>query len=120
MGYIPAKPTVNAGNIVVAQTLTVGTVAVSFAAFNANTDLVAFQVESGDVYVTFDGTTPSSSNGGQMYSGQSYHWNAETARVAKFVKQSTTASIYAQECVTALASSAMPLVEILKPRLTAF
>jgi len=35
--------------------------------------------------VTFDGTTPTATNGHTMYPGQPVHWNPDTAIAAKFL-----------------------------------
>lgn len=117
MGYLPIKPTVSNGNTVAAQNLTVASAAVSFAAFNTISNVIAMQVFGGDVYCTLDGTTPSSSNGGQLFNGQTYHWDPQTAQRAKFIRVSTSATIYAQEAVNALDQSNLPLdMSIWKPR----
>jgi len=118
MGYNPIKPTVNAGNVVAAQNLTVGSSAVAFAAFNTNTNVVELQIGANDIYVTFDGTTPSGSNGGILFSSQNYCWNVATARFGRFINVGSTSAIFCQEFQTTLESSGMPILEVQKPRYT--
>lgn len=116
-GYVPLKPTVNAGTIVPAQQLSVGTGAIAFAKFNTQTNVVALQIRNNDVYCTVDGTTPSSSNAVVLFTGQNYHWDVQTAQRAAFVQAAgSSAVIYAQECVTALDKSVLPSMEVWKPR----
>jgi len=119
MPYVPISPTVNSGTVVAAQNLAVGTSAIAFAAFNTATNIVALQVLTNNVYVTFDQTTPSASNGATLYSNQSYHWAAQTAKNAKFIEVGSSARIFAQEFTVSLEASALPDCEVLKvPPLT--
>lgn len=114
MGYIPLKPTVVNGATVAAQNLTVSSSAVSFAAFSTSTSVCAIQILNNNVYCTFDGSTPSSSNGGQLFADTALHWDANLARRAKFIQVSATATLYCQECVTG-SSSILPAMEIFQP-----
>lgn len=118
------KPTVTAGGIpVVSQRLAVSGSAVSFAsvfyanpAANTSTNLVIVDVQGNDMYVTFDGSTPSSTNGNQIYAGNSYAWHVTTASQAKFIQQSAAGTVQANEFVSILGSTQLPTVDVLKPK----
>lgn len=115
MGYVPLKPTVVNGLVVAAQNLAVTSTAKAFAVFNPNSQVVALQVLGGNVFCTLDGTTPSSSNGAELFLDQAYHWDIQTAQRAKFIEASSSAVVYAQECVTCLDTAQLPPMEIWKP-----
>ena len=62
------------------------------------TRYVVLDVQDGDVYCTFDGSNPSSTNGHKLYAGQSYTWSKDAASFAKFIRAgSVTATIYASQ-----------------------
>ena len=87
------KPTVAAGTHVAGQRLAVASSAVSFAtAFNSSTNLCTLQVFAADVYCTTDSTTPSATNGYQLFAGKVYNWNPITAKYARFIATSSTSS----------------------------
>lgn len=92
-------PSVSAGTPVADQRLTVSTVAVSFAtAFNASTNMVLVNVQNADVFVTYDGSTPSATNGHKLVSGYEEFWSTARAAAAKFIRAATTdAAIHASE-----------------------
>ena len=87
---------------VAGQRLTVTSTATStFSAFNARTDVVVLDIQAANTYCTFDGSTPSATNGHILYSGQAYTWSTAAAIAAKFVATSATNSIiYASEFQT--------------------
>ena len=77
------NPNPNATN----QNLTVSNSAVSLTAPHTDTDYVIIDVQDNDVYITFDGTTPSASNGHVLPDGQGVLViSANAARVAKFIR----------------------------------
>lgn len=79
---------------VVGQRLTItSTATVQFSAFNERTDMIVLDVQAANTYCTFDGTTPSSTNGHILTSGNAYTWSTAAAKAAKFVATSTTNSI---------------------------
>lgn len=117
MGFIGLKPTIVSGAVIPAQNLPVGSSTASFATFNASSQVVALQVLGGNVYCTLDGTAPSSSNGATLFQDQAYHWGSQTAQRAKFLEVTGAATVYAQECVTAMSSSELPAMEIWHPAL---
>src|SRR5579864_2186263 len=84
---------------VLGQMLTVTSTATSqFSAFNADTKLVTLDIQSNNVYCTFDGTTPSSTSGHILYAGANFTWNKGMATLAKFVATTTgTTTIYGSE-----------------------
>ena len=82
---------------VAVQTLAVGNSVVQFSAFNSLTKFVVLDVQVADVRVTYDGSTPSSTNGHILFAGRSYTWS-KAAAAAKFFEDTTTdATIHASE-----------------------
>lgn len=53
-------------------------------------DLATLDIQGSNCYVTFDGTTPSSSAAHIMYVGEKADWNRATVKAAKFVATTTT------------------------------
>jgi hypothetical protein len=51
-----------------------------------NTTHIVWDVQDNDVMVTFDGSTPTSTNGHKLYVGEKDTWHKETARAAKFIR----------------------------------
>lgn len=84
LAYIYPRPTTGGTD----ERLTVSTSAVSFATNwdDGITKLVVLDVQTANVMVTFDGSTPSASNGHLMESGTKETWNAGTAKAAKFIR----------------------------------
>lgn len=75
------------------ERLAVSSTAVSLTAgwTSAKTKYVLIDVQGADVMVTFDGSTPTASNGHLFKAGvQPFFWNKETARVAKFIRSAST------------------------------
>ena len=69
----------------------------SFAAFERGTKAISFDVQTNDVFMTIDGSTPTSTNGHKLFAGRAYTLSVEAARVAKFIAASGTAVIFASE-----------------------
>jgi hypothetical protein len=115
--YAP-KPNVQSGGLPIAgQRLATSGTAVSFGSFNATTNLVIVDVQVADMYVTFDGTTPSSTNGAQLYAGNSYSWAVTTAQNAKFLQQVSAGTVQSYEFIAPLnADVQMPVTDVLKPK----
>ena len=68
------------------QALDVDGTVVSFTSnFDPKTTSVLVTSSGGDFYVTFDGSTPSSSNGHQIASPYIGWWSKDSARLAKFL-----------------------------------
>lgn len=94
------KPTVINNTGVSGQSLTVSSVVVSLAAttaFNLATYFVTVDVQGADVFATFGGDTPSTTNGHRLYAGQNYTWSKAAAQSAKFIRSSTDATLFASE-----------------------
>jgi len=88
------KPTPGATD----QTLAVDNSVQTFGAFNSLTKFVVLDVQVADVRVTYDGSTPSSTNGHILFAGRSYTWSKAAAEAAKFFEDTTTdATIHASE-----------------------
>jgi ABC-type nitrate/sulfonate/bicarbonate transport system substrate-binding protein len=51
-------------------------------------------VQAGGVYVTFDGSTPSSSNGHLYAVNTREFWSANRADAAKFIRATVDATVY--------------------------
>jgi len=58
--------------------------------FDPKTSCVLVSVQHGDLYVTFDDSTPSSSNGLYIKAPYLDYWSKEAARVAKMIGTSGT------------------------------
>jgi hypothetical protein len=57
----------------------------------ASTKYILIDIQTADVYVTFDGSDPSSSNGHLFKTtGQPFFWSKEAARVARFIRAGAT------------------------------
>jgi hypothetical protein len=94
------KPTTTAAGVVVAgQSLAVAGAAVQFGtAFNTNTALVFFDVQTADVIVTFDGSTPLlGTRGTRLPVGTNYTWSPATASAAKFLQAVGAGFLYLTE-----------------------
>ena len=95
------KPAVINTGVVADQRLTVSDAAggVQFGtAFNVITDFVMFDVQEADVFVTIDGSAPTTTNGHKLYQGRAYTWSRAMATAAKFIKAGATdAKIHASE-----------------------
>ena len=78
------------------QTITVGTGATSFVNnFDTKTNVFFFTLHGGNVYVTFDGTTPSSSNGHTLEAPYAGWFNKIAVKNMKLVKHSGGAAVVA-------------------------
>ena len=68
------------------------------AAFDALTKYIAMDVQDADVFMTFDGSAPTTSNGHKLFAGRSYTFSKEAAVKAKFIRSgSTSAKIHASQ-----------------------
>jgi len=75
------------------ERLAVSTAAISFTgAWTATkTKYVLIDVQGADVMVTFDGSTPTSTNGHLFKSTTApFFWHRDTARLAKFIRAAST------------------------------
>jgi hypothetical protein len=92
------KPAWYRGSAVADQRLTVSSSVVQLSTFSDTTNMIVLDVQDADVMCTFDGSTPSASNGHRLYSGSHYTWSTAAAQQAKFIRQaSTDAAIQASE-----------------------
>ena len=67
-------------------------------AFDSLTKYIAFDVQDADVFMTFDGSAPTTSNGHKLFAGRSYTFSKEAAVKAKFIRSgSTSATIHASQ-----------------------
>ena len=67
-------------------------------AFDALTKYIAMDVQDADVFMTFDGTAPTTSNGHKLFAGRSYTFSKEAAVKAKFIRSGgTSAKIHASQ-----------------------
>jgi ketosteroid isomerase-like protein len=73
------------------------TVVATFSAFEKGTKAVSFDVQSNDVFMTIDGSTPTTTNGHKLYAGRAYTLSVEAAREAQFISASGTAIVFASE-----------------------
>ena len=70
---------------------------VEFGSFDPTTRVVFFDVQSNDIFMTLDGSTPTTTNGHKLFAGRSYSLSIQAARVAKFISATGTAVMYATE-----------------------
>lgn len=56
---------------------------------------IVLDVQTNDVMVTFDGSTPTSTNGHRLYAGESFTWSVDTAEAAQFIRVSADAVVHA-------------------------
>ena len=54
--------------------------------FDPNTKFIVWDVQDNDIMVTFDGSTPTSSNGHRLFVGDKDMWHVDTAKAAKFIR----------------------------------
>ena len=54
--------------------------------YHGDTKYIFIDVQNQDVIVTFDGSTPSTSNGHVLSVGYRAFWHVNTARAAKFIR----------------------------------
>ena len=67
-------------------------------AFDSLTKYIAMDVQDADVFMTFDGSAPTTSNGRKLFAGRSYTFSKEAAVKAKFIRSgSTSAKIHASQ-----------------------
>lgn len=82
------------------ENLAVAGSAVSFAAFHTDTDYVVLDIQDNNVWVTFDGSTPSASNGHLLVKEQGLiALSKNAAKAAKFIQVSAAAVIQSTEFV---------------------
>jgi hypothetical protein len=70
---------------------------VQFGALSVDTKAVSFDIQANNVYMTIDGSTPSSTNGHLLYAGRAYTLSRDSAQQAKFISATSTAVIFASE-----------------------
>jgi len=67
-------------------------------AFDSLTKYIAMDIQDADVFMTFDGSAPTTSNGHKLFAGRSYTFSKEAAVKAKFIRSgSTSAKIHASQ-----------------------
>lgn len=94
------KPTTSpAGAVIAGQSLAVAGSPVAFGtAFSTNTAVVFFDVQTADVLVTFDGSTPAAlSKGTRLPVGTNYTWSPATASAAKFISTGASSFLWLSE-----------------------
>lgn len=90
------NPNENATN----ENLAVSTAAVSLAALHADTDYVVLDIQDNNMWVTFDGTTPSASNGHLLVKEQGLIvLSATAAKAAQFIRVSADGVVHATQFV---------------------
>tara|TARA_R110001606_G_scaffold308452_2_gene455355 strand:+ start:1011 stop:1325 length:315 start_codon:yes stop_codon:yes gene_type:complete len=71
-----------------------------FTAFDKNTKVLFISVTNGGVYMTIDGSTPTTNNNHKLYGGSNYYFNSDLMSQAKFLRDpnnANSARIYASE-----------------------
>ena len=83
---------------VAGENLAVSTSAVQFSAFHTDTKYVMIDVQDDSVYVTFDGSTPSASNGHILLKEQGLLvLSALAGKAAKFIQVTTAAVVHVSQ-----------------------
>jgi len=92
----------NTGTAIVDQQKAVSSSAVDLiaTALNSATDIVLWTVMDDAIVVTFDGSTPTSTNGHEIASGTSGEWSKATAEAAKAIRVTTDARVHISEFQT--------------------
>jgi hypothetical protein len=75
------------------QRLTVANSECQFSAFHADTAAIYWTSEAAECRVTFDGSTPTTSNGHVIAAGSSGTWSVATAAAARFIRTTGTSAI---------------------------
>lgn len=88
------KPTTGASS---QRLLPTASTEATFSAFDQNTKAVSFDITTADVFMTIDGSIPSTTNGHKLYAGRAYTLSVESARAARFIAASGTPAIFASE-----------------------
>lgn len=81
------------------EALAVSTSAVQLTSANwsTHTKYIILQFQDNTVRVTFDGSTPTTSNGFAFSAGTITEWSRQLATAAKFIRESADAVVFAQE-----------------------
>ena len=89
----------NSGTAIAGQSKTVSSssVALIATALNGASDGVVWTVHDDAIFVTFDGTTATSTNGHLIASGTSGEWSKAMAESAKAIRQTTDARVQFSE-----------------------
>ena len=62
---------------------------------SGNHKYIVVDVQTADVMITFDGSTPTSTNGHRFYAGDKATWSVNTAMAAKIIVVSADAVVHA-------------------------
>ncbi len=83
------------------ERLTVSNTAIQFSSLSTwaasnMVKLITLDIQGANVFVTFDGSNPTTTNGHLLYVGQNYTWSFGKAKAAKFIRATATdATIHA-------------------------
>ena len=88
-------PTPNATD----ERLTVGTGAVQLtnASWKENTRCIMLDIQTDNVMMTIDGSTPSATNGHDLIAGEKYTFHRELVKAAQFIRKTNNAVVHASE-----------------------
>ena len=93
------KPGIFNGTYLLGSALTVDATAggvqsaSTFSTQNDQFTLVFLDVQTANVYVTFDGSTPAAGNGHLLVAGEKYFWPRSKAQAAKFIRATGTSGL---------------------------
>ncbi len=74
-----------------------GAVQLAYANWNEKTRAIILDVQTDNVMVTFDGSTPTATNGHDLIAGEKYTYHREMAKAAKFIRKTNDAVVHATE-----------------------
>lgn len=86
------KPSATAG----VRTAVSSTAVQSGITFSATDYYALVEVQANDAYVTFDGTTPSATNGFKYIAGTRETWSRQRVQAAKFIRVSADGAVMVQ------------------------
>ena len=93
------NPRIFNGTLLLGSALTVdatsGGVQIATAFFTQNDQftLVFLDIQTANVYVTFDNSTPAAGNGHILVAGEKYFWPRSKAQAAKFLRSTGTSGV---------------------------
>lgn len=74
-----------------------GAVQLTSASWNEKTRAVMLDIQTDNVMMTIDGSTPTANNGHDLIAGEKYTFHRELAKAAKFIRKTGDAVVHASE-----------------------
>lgn len=74
-----------------------GAVQLASASWAENTKCIMLDIQTANVMMTIDGSTPTATNGHDLIAGEKYTFHRELAKAAKFIRKTNDAVVHASE-----------------------